>query len=93
MPQHGHLFQNDTFLPRKLVTFHRNSSQDDILDELARLRNQLRVRPASVQRLANSAPQATKEGNRQHLEDQKRLEKRLDEIKLLIKKLLTIWLQ
>ncbi|MGO1595144.1 MAG: hypothetical protein ACTHYC_07815 [Sphingobacterium sp.] len=92
-PNMGIYFRTILFSPRKLVTFHRNSSQDDILDELARLRNQLRVRPASVQRLANSAPQATKEGNRQHLEDQKRLEKRLDEIKLLIKKLLTIWLQ
>jgi len=92
-PNMGIYFRTILFSPRKLITFHRNTSQDDILDELARLRNQVRALCPSFQRLAESAPQASKEWNKTYLEDQKRLEKLGNEIKLLIRKLLTKWLE
>lgn len=91
-PNMGIYFRTLLFSPRNLVSFHRNRSQDDILEELARIRTQLRLLVPSFQRLAASTPGASHLWTKQYFKDQERLEKRLDEIKLLTQKLLTVWL-
>ena len=91
-PNMGIYFRTLLFAPKQLVQFHRNRSQDDILEELARIRQHLRSSTMSLQELSETARPTSASWVSRYRQDQKRMEQLIIEVKLEIKKLLEKWL-